>query len=404
MYGGGPLLSIVSFILSFFIVVFSTLFFRQPYWLINNFLAHSFVYTYMSIVSPAKFSTGALLLVCLFFYDIYMVFYTPMMEKVATTMEIPAKLLIPQPGSDRMAMLGLGDVLLPGLIVAWALRFDLHLWYHQQQRSGKRDRKPEYLPATGRWGERFWTSTLFSLTPATKSQSYPDYVKGTLFAKPYFHASLIGYTLGLALAGVMVQIYYQAQPALLYLVPGVLGAIIITAVRRGELGDLWNYEEGKEDEEESKKKEAGKKNADQSTDDDGKKKSTDNGNKTWRQPLETLWATSILSTARTEKLQARLNISKNPHNFAATPLEGNGHTIINFPFLQVELLPPSDILSLEERKADGSTDLKKRYEQQHNGSEGLMMTKKTVEEKLAERRKENEGVYERELKELKKMR
>ena len=62
------------------------------------------------------------------------------MVAVATQLDIPAKLLFPRPvgpGDDpskrAMSMLGLGDVILPGMMIGFALRFDLYLFYLQKQ-------------------------------------------------------------------------------------------------------------------------------------------------------------------------------------------------------------------------------------------------------------------------------
>ena len=63
------------------------------------------------------------------------------MVTVATQLDIPAKLLFPRPrgpGEDptkrAMSMLGLGDVILPGMMIGFALRFDLYLFYLRKQK------------------------------------------------------------------------------------------------------------------------------------------------------------------------------------------------------------------------------------------------------------------------------
>jgi minor histocompatibility antigen H13 len=63
------------------------------------------------------------------------------MVTVATELDIPAKLLFPRPrgpGEDptkqAMSMLGLGDVILPGMMIGFALRFDLYLFYLRKQK------------------------------------------------------------------------------------------------------------------------------------------------------------------------------------------------------------------------------------------------------------------------------
>ncbi|KZF20917.1 hypothetical protein L228DRAFT_284827 [Xylona heveae TC161] len=229
-------------------------------WFLTNLMGFGFSYGALQLMSPTTFWTGTLILGALFFYDIYFVFFTPIMVTVATSLDIPIKLLFPRPaapGTDpsktSLAMLGLGDVVLPGIMIGLALRFDLYMHYKRKQtRQVKRDDgngatspekepdhstliKAKYVCATGGWGERFWVGRSGA---ASQDGS---------FSKPYFHASLAGYILGMiATVGVM-QIAGHAQPALLYLVPGVLGAIWGTALVRGEIKEMWNFSEAGED-------------------------------------------------------------------------------------------------------------------------------------------------------------
>ena len=68
----------------------------------------------------------------LFFYDIFWVFFTPVMVSVAKNFDAPIKLLFPRlgpltaAGKRPMAMLGLGDIVIPGIFVALMLRYDVH--------------------------------------------------------------------------------------------------------------------------------------------------------------------------------------------------------------------------------------------------------------------------------------
>lgn len=64
-----------------------------------------------------------ILLWLLFIYDIIMVFRSSMMVTVATNLDVPIKLKIPN--GDRMSILGLGDIVIPGVLISWALKFDL---------------------------------------------------------------------------------------------------------------------------------------------------------------------------------------------------------------------------------------------------------------------------------------
>jgi minor histocompatibility antigen H13 len=121
-------------------------------------------------------------------------------------------------------------------MMAIALRFDLYLHYlRKQSRSpnSKEVTKAKYEEPTGLWGERFWTS-------GSKETTVAD---ATRFPKVYFKASLVGYTLAMIVTITVMRIYNHGQPALLYLVPGVLGALWGTAFVRGEWKLMWEYTE-----------------------------------------------------------------------------------------------------------------------------------------------------------------
>ena len=197
-----------------------------------------------------------------------------MMVTVAKSLDIPIKLIFPRPpapGADPTkashAMLGLGDVVLPGIIIGLALRFDLYLFYLRKQThstlaldvgDGPQNTvtKPKYFSLSGRWSEHFWTHSwtgrpLFSTSASTPQPHFT-------FPKTYFNASLIGYLLGMLTTLAVMQIADHAQPALLYLVPGVVGALWITAFFRGELREMWGFSEAVNEDEDPGEPEARK--------------------------------------------------------------------------------------------------------------------------------------------------
>ncbi|KAJ4337556.1 hypothetical protein N0V95_008294 [Ascochyta clinopodiicola] len=236
-------------------------------WYLTNLLGFGFSYGALQLMSPTTFATGSLILGALFFYDIYFVFYTPMMVTVAKSLDVPIKLMFPRPGNPNdptstpsHAMLGLGDVVLPGIVIGLALRFDLYLFYLRRQKTipaasadgAEIVEKADYFPLAGRWSDHFWTHSLTGRPLWAKDNDKPE--APFTFPKTYFKASLVGYVLGLlATLGVMM-IWDHAQPALLYLVPGVLGSVWFTAIVRGELSLIWNYTEAIEEEEDAQKK------------------------------------------------------------------------------------------------------------------------------------------------------
>ncbi|KAI7968674.1 hypothetical protein EIK77_005690 [Talaromyces pinophilus] len=238
-------------------------FFAKPWWL-TNLLGFSFCYGSLQVISPSTFTTGSLILASLFFYDIYFVFFTPLMVTVATKLDVPIKMVFPRPAGPNedpneisLAMLGLGDIVVPGMMIGLALRFDLFLYYKyksimlsKKESSAEGAEKAVYQRATGGWGERFWTSS-----NASKLLSFP---------KPYFYASIVGYISGMVATLIAMQFSQHAQPALLYLVPGVLISLWSTAYFRKELNSMWSFsdmmadEESKENIEEDKEKEGKK--------------------------------------------------------------------------------------------------------------------------------------------------
>ncbi|EEH35120.1 peptidase A22B family protein [Paracoccidioides lutzii Pb01] len=264
------ILDIVGSILGLVAVYYFT-FVKKPWWL-TNFLGFSFSYGAMQFMSPTTFWTGSLVLSALFFYDIYFVFFTPLMVTVAKSLDIPIKLVFPRPpspGQDRdsvnMAMLGLGDIVIPGMVIGLALRFDLFLYYKLKGAmlslradgrgvSNSEPGKIIYVNATGRWGERFWSSGSTS-SPVTNPSQCMDGGKLTFneaksFPKTYFYASLIGYVMGMLATLLAMQISGHAQPALLYLVPGVLGSLWTTAFVKGDIKEMWNFSDAIQEEEE----------------------------------------------------------------------------------------------------------------------------------------------------------
>ncbi|KAF2810372.1 uncharacterized protein BDZ99DRAFT_462948 [Mytilinidion resinicola] len=238
-------------------------------WYLTNLMGFGFSYGALQLMSPTTFATGSLILGALFVYDIYFVFFTPMMVTVATSLDVPIKLMFPRPSSPSAdpairshAMLGLGDVVLPGIMIGLALRYDLYLFYLRKQTQsapaldlgdGVKPTivKEKYFSLSGRWSEHFWTHTwtgrpLFSFLLASQQPHFT-------FPKTYFNASLVGYVVGMLTTLGVMQIYGHAQPALLYLVPGVLVSIWGTALVRGELKEMWDYSEAIDEEEEDER-------------------------------------------------------------------------------------------------------------------------------------------------------
>lgn len=183
------------------------------------------------------------------------------MITVARKIDAPIKLVFNT--SRGVSMLGLGDIVVPGMLMAMALRFDLHQFYHKQTKlepinllselatttpgqtvmiseTQYRRVKPIYADTEGQWGNRFWTTKFGRLSPVSIAKSARA---ATAFPKPYFYASMLGYFAGMLVTLTMLLVFNHGQPALLYLVPGVTGSLWLTALARGELKDMYGYTE-----------------------------------------------------------------------------------------------------------------------------------------------------------------
>ena len=206
---------ILSFVMSIGIIYF---YFQKKYWPLNNVIGICFCLQGVERFSLGTYKIGAILLVGLFFYDIFWVFGTEVMVSVAKNIDGPIKILFPrslvpnaETGKIELSLLGLGDIVIPGFFLALLLRFDAHM-------AG------------------------ISTREVNIDASCP---------KPYFHSALFAYVLGLvATLFVMIQ-FNAAQPALLYLVPACLGSSFLCATVRGEVKALLDYSEEEDEGEDS---------------------------------------------------------------------------------------------------------------------------------------------------------
>ena len=131
--------------------------------------------------------------------------------------------------------MGLGDIVIPGFFLALLLRFD--------------------------------ASRAVTKTPGAFSKAYPmNLFRMSSFPKPYFHATLLAYVLGLAMTLYVMIVFQAAQPALLYLVPACLGSSLGCALVRGELKELLAYSEEEPEEGEKSKEEENKADTDKKQD------------------------------------------------------------------------------------------------------------------------------------------
>ncbi|KJH50065.1 signal peptide peptidase [Dictyocaulus viviparus] len=157
------------------------------------------------IEANKKDYAGSLLLAGLFIYDIFWVFATDVMVSVAKGIDAPILLQFPQDllrngwlNASKNSMLGLGDIVIPGIFIALLRRFDLRLGGNNVRSHGKRS---------------------------------------------FFIVTVIAYTVGLLISMLVMHHFKAAQPALLYLVPCCLLTPLLLASFSGETKELWNYNE-----------------------------------------------------------------------------------------------------------------------------------------------------------------
>ncbi|KAH6854846.1 signal peptide peptidase-domain-containing protein [Chaetomium sp. MPI-CAGE-AT-0009] len=226
---------------------------------LSNLLSMALCYFTFMMISPTSFTIGSMVLASLFVYDVVMVFYTPFMIAVAKSIDAPIKLVFTS--AKGASMLGLGDIVVPGMLMALALRFDLYQHYQRKTTlepvqlatetttetstettttTQHRRVKATYVDTRGQWGNRFWTTPLGRLSPVPDAT---DAIAATAFPKPYFYASVAGYAAGMFVTLTVMLVFNHGQPALLYLVPGVTGSLWLTGLVRGEISDMWGYTE-----------------------------------------------------------------------------------------------------------------------------------------------------------------
>ena len=98
----------------------------------NNILSVSIALQAIGTIKIESFAVACSFLIGLFFYDIIWVFGTDVMMTVATKVEAPVKLLFPADPehmfqrSYPFSVLGLGDLVVPGIMCAFARRLDLY--------------------------------------------------------------------------------------------------------------------------------------------------------------------------------------------------------------------------------------------------------------------------------------
>jgi len=216
-FGIQPLSNVVSSLIS---VLLLLSWIRTGSWIFNNLIGLSFCVVMISFIRLPSLKVGFAALVALFFYDIFWVFFSEyffgdnVMVKVATTeadnpvnsvasrigINVVQSIQLPMKVIWGHHMLGLGDMVLPGILMAFAAKFDT---YKNRISQGDED------------NSMWWKES-------------------------YFFSVSVGYSAGLFATLIAVTVFKVAQPALLYLVPAILVPFVVQAYVRNELSLLWN--------------------------------------------------------------------------------------------------------------------------------------------------------------------
>jgi len=207
-------IDVISFLLS---LAVGALHIKFNHWTSNNAFGLAFTLQAIELISLGSFVNGSILLSGLFVYDIFWVFGTDVMVTVAKSFDAPIKLLFPQPNGLPPSLLGLGDIVIPGIFIALMLRFDYSLIFKTEKKIGE---------------------------------------------KVYFWSVLFAYMVGLTVTVLVMYLFHAAQPALLYLVPACLGSSSVLALTRGEFLFLFKFDEDtfEKELEQKEKEKCGEKN------------------------------------------------------------------------------------------------------------------------------------------------
>lgn len=204
-------------------------------WIANDVIGISLCILFASLCKVQNLKVTAILFTGLFFYDIFFVFFSErffgrnVMVEVATTaptnpasavaswlnlpvtpvphLALPAKLIIPT-SDGKQAILGLGDIILPEVLLTYLLEFDARI------------SSPSHSSS----------SSSPSIFPTSNKPLYAG----------YFAYALVAYALAVATSFFCNYAFRSAQPALLYIVPAVLLTTLALGILRGHVGLLWN--------------------------------------------------------------------------------------------------------------------------------------------------------------------
>ena len=194
------LYEIISAIISGFLIMF---YFITRHWILNDIISFCLAFTSLSFIILKSYMLCFVCLFLFFIYDTFWVFYSKKIFKenvmvvAATSIQIPIKIEFPILFSNNpiknCMLLGLGDILLPGVVIKYCRRFD---------------------------------SLRQKIEPNMKGMSFYTF-------------NLILYFVSVALAMSMMFIFDHGQPVLFYISPIFIIGLLGKAYRNNCLVDFW---------------------------------------------------------------------------------------------------------------------------------------------------------------------
>uniref|UniRef100_A0A1A9WKV6 Minor histocompatibility antigen H13 n=1 Tax=Glossina brevipalpis TaxID=37001 RepID=A0A1A9WKV6_9MUSC len=173
----------------------------RKHWIAKNIFGLAFAVNALEMLHLSNIVTGFILLIGLFFYDIFWSLGANVIVSIAKSFEAPIMLVFPQDwisngiNGSNFIMLSLGDIIIPGIFIALLLRFD-------------------------------------------------NSIEGR--SSIYFYSALVAYFIGLMATIVHRIVFKQIQPARLFLVPTCLTTPLLVALLRGEIETLFAYDDHSE--------------------------------------------------------------------------------------------------------------------------------------------------------------
>uniref|UniRef100_A0A1D1YIS0 Signal peptide peptidase-like 2B n=1 Tax=Anthurium amnicola TaxID=1678845 RepID=A0A1D1YIS0_9ARAE len=246
-------------------------------WILQNFLGGFVIALMLKVLKLPDLQISSILLLSAFFYDIFWVFISPnftsngksVMESAATGSgltvheQVPMVFRIPlgDDPSHGYAMLGFGDIILPGMFLTLLREVDVRLkeyWVSLVPQSpmplnihtistpmvivdSVEGERTEIIFVGGEEENNYYfeNNSFSNSTNWRKNNLWHRSVSSLPSLWTYHFTGLIGYFIGLEMTFVAMIITQMGQPALLYLVPSILLPVLLLSIRRKEFYLIW---------------------------------------------------------------------------------------------------------------------------------------------------------------------